>query len=53
MKDDAISRQAAIDLAGKVEDMRLKGEIDITYAEMVKGLMRLPSAKPKKGEADG
>lgn len=45
---DLISRQAAIDLADKVEDMWLKGEIDSIYAPIVKGLNALPSAQPEQ-----
>lgn len=44
---DCISRQAAIDLAEEVETKRLKGEIDLTYAPMVKGLTQLPPAQPE------
>lgn len=45
---DCISRQAAIDLAEEVETKRLKGEIDLTYAPMAKGLMQLPPAQPER-----
>ena len=48
MNDDLISRQAAIDLAEEVETKRLKGEIDLTYPPMVKGLRQLPSARPEQ-----
>ena len=47
---DCISRQEAIDLAEEVETKRLKGEIDLTYAPMVKGLTQLPSAQPEACE---
>lgn len=45
--DDTISRQAAIDLAERIETMRLKGEIELTYAPTVKGLKALPPAQPE------
>ena len=40
--EDAVSRQAAIELVGEVEDQRLRGQIDLTYAPIVHGLMKLP-----------
>lgn len=46
MKDDTISRAAAIALAEEVENKRLRGEIDLTYAPMIKGIKALPSAQP-------
>ena len=47
MKDDRlISLNAAIDLIEEVENKRLKGEIDLTYAPMIKGINALPSAQP-------
>ena len=47
MKDDTISRAAAIALVEEVESKRLKGEIDLTYAPMIKGIKALPSAQPE------
>lgn len=44
---DCISRQAAIDIVEEVENKRLKGEIDLTYAPMIKGINALPSAQPE------
>ena len=52
MKDDRlISLNAAIDLIEEVENKRLKGEIDLTYAPMIKGINALPSAQPNLSEA--
>lgn len=42
-----ISRQAAIDLVEGLESARLKGEIDLLYPKVVKGLIGLPSAQPE------
>ena len=44
---DTISRQAAVDLVEEVENKRLKGEIDLTYAPMIKGIKALPSTQPE------
>ena len=46
MKDDTISRAAAIALVEEVESKRLKGEIDLTYVPMIKGIKALPPAQP-------
>ena len=43
--DDTISRADAIALAEEVENKRLRGEIDLTYAPMIKGIKALPSAQ--------
>lgn len=45
MNDDTISRQAVVALVEEVENKRLKGEIDLTYAPMIKGINALPSAQ--------
>lgn len=45
---DAISRQAAIDLVEGLESAWLKGEIDLLYPKVVKGLIGLPSAQPER-----
>ena len=42
--DDTISRAAVVALVEEVESKRLKGEIDLTYAPMIKGIKALPSA---------
>ena len=42
---DLIDRQAAIDLVEGLESARLKGEIDLLYPKVVKGLIGLPSAQ--------
>lgn len=47
MKDDAISRQAVVDLVEEVENKRLKGEIDLTYAPMINGINALPPTQPE------
>ena len=47
MNDDTISRQAVVALVEEVENKRLKGEIDLTYAPMIKGIKALPSARPE------
>ena len=44
--NDTISRAAAVALVEEVESKRLKGEIDLTYAPMIKGIKALPSAQP-------
>lgn len=44
---DPIDRQAAIELVEDLETMRLKGEIDLTYPKLIKGLNALPSAQPE------
>ena len=46
MTDDTISRAAAVALVEEIESKRLKGEIDLTYAPMIKGIKALPSAQP-------
>ena len=43
--DDTISRQAVVNLVEEVENKRLKGEIDLTYAPMIKGIKALLSAQ--------
>lgn len=48
---DSISRQAVVALVEEVENKRLKGEIDLTYAPMIKGIKALPSAQPNLSEA--
>ena len=48
---DTISRVDAIALAEEVENKRLKGEIDLTYAPMINGIRALPSAQPNLSEA--
>lgn len=45
---DTISRQEAIDLVEGLESARLKGEIDLLYPKVVKGLIGLPSAQPEQ-----
>ena len=45
---DTISRADAVDLVEEVENKRLKGEIDLTYAPMINGLKALPSVTPKQ-----
>lgn len=45
---DAVNRQAAIDLVEGLESARLKGEIDLLYPKVVKGLIGLPSAQPER-----
>lgn len=45
---DTISRQAAIDLVEGLESAWLKGEIDLLYPKVVKGLIGLPSAQPEE-----
>lgn len=42
---DCISRSDVIALAEEVENKRLKGEIDLTYAPMINGIKALPSAQ--------
>ncbi len=42
--DDTISRRSAIGLVEGIETMRMKGEIDLTYPKLIKGLMALPPA---------
>ena len=44
---DTISRAAAVALVEEVESKRLRGEIDLTYAPMLKGIKALPSAQPE------
>ena len=44
--DDTISRAAAVALVEEVESKRLKGEIDLTYAPMIKGINALSSTQP-------
>ena len=44
--EDAVSRTAAVALVEEVESKRLRGEIDLTYAPMIKGIKALPSAQP-------
>lgn len=46
MSDDSISRQAVIDLVEELETQRLKGDIGLLYAPMIKGVRALPSAQP-------
>ena len=46
MSDDSISRHAVIDLVEELETQRLKGDIDLLYAPMIKGVRALPSAQP-------
>lgn len=43
--DDSISRQDAINLLEDLETKRLKGDIDLLYAPMMKGLKALPSTQ--------
>ena len=43
---DCISRQDAIALVEEVETKRLIGQIELTYAPMLKGLQKLPSVQP-------
>lgn len=45
--NDLISRQAAINLVEGLESAWLKGEIDLLYPKVVKGLIGLPSAQPE------
>ena len=48
MNDDRlISLNSAIALIEEVENKRLKGEIDLTYAPLIKGINALPSAQPE------
>ena len=47
MNDDSISRQAVVDLVEELETQRLKGDIDLLYAPMIKGVRALPSAQPQ------
>ena len=49
---DYISRQEAVDLLEELETKRLKGDVSLLYAPMIKGLKKLPSAQPerKKGK---
>ena len=49
-KEDLINRWAAIALVEEVESKRLRGEIDLTYAPMIKGIKALPSAQPESCE---
>lgn len=44
---DCISRREAIDLIEGLESARLKGEIDLLYPKVVKGLIGLPPAQPE------
>lgn len=44
--DDCISRAAVVALVEEVESKRLKGEIDLTYAPMIKGINALSSTQP-------
>ena len=48
MSDDSISRQAVVDLVEELETQRLKGDIDLLYAPMIKGVRALPSAQPQR-----
>ena len=48
MSDDSVSRQAVIDLVEELETQRLKGDIDLLYAPMIKGVRALPSAEPQR-----
>ena len=50
MESDLISRQAAIDLVEDIETRRLKGEVELIYAPLIKGLRALPSAQPLTDE---
>ena len=50
MTDDIISRAAAIALVEEIESKRLKGEIDLTYAPMIKGIKALPPAHSEQPE---
>ena len=45
---DSIDRQAAIDLVEDIETRRLKGEVGLIYAPLIKGLRALPSAQPER-----
>ena len=45
---DCISRADAVALAEEIENKRLKGEIDLTYAPMINGIKALPSAQPER-----
>ena len=47
MSDDSISRQAVVDLVEELETQRLKGDIGLLYAPMIKGVRALPSAQPE------
>ena len=47
MTDDTISRAAAIALVEEIESKRLRGEIDLTYAPMIKGINALSSTLPE------
>lgn len=49
---DLISRQAAIDLVEDIETERLKGNLELIYAPLIKGLKALPSAEPKTGRCE-
>ena len=42
---DTISRQAVIDLVEELETQRLKGDIGLLYAPMIKGVRALPSVQ--------
>ena len=50
MSDDSISRQAVIDLVEELETQRLKGDIGLLYAPMIKGVRALPSAQPQRSK---
>lgn len=50
MRDDTISRQAVVDLVEEVENKRLKGEIDLTYAPMINGIKALPPTETENIE---
>ena len=45
--DEAISRQAAIDLIESIETERLKGNVGSVYAPAIKGLRALPPVTPQ------
>ena len=44
---DLVSRQAVIDLVEELETQRLKGDIDLLYVPMIKGVRALPPAQPE------
>ena len=50
MSDNSISRQAVVDLVEELETQRLKGDIGLLYAPMIKGVRALPSAQPEPCE---
>lgn len=47
---DLIRREDAINVVGEIETMRLKGQIDLTYAPTIKRLKAIPSADRPQGE---